>query len=307
MAVQASYHDGHEGHSHGGSVRALSWALGVTLVFMAVEAVGGLVSGSLALLADAAHMLMDAAALALALFAAWIVRRPRAGARTYGWYRVEILAALVNGALLLAVTAGIVVEAAHRLMAPVTIRTDVMLVVASLGTLANIAAAAILHGSRDENLNLRGAYLHVLSDLLGSLAAIAAALVIRLTGWVAADPLLSMALSVLLLVSSVRLLWQAVDVLLEAAPRHVDMGALQEAVAGVPGVERVHDVHVWTVASGLVAMSGHAVVTDLARQQPALEEITRRVRGFGIGHVTVQLEKEGDCVGCDTPTTFPLA
>lgn len=305
--MHASYHD-HEGHSHQGhghghalpdSTRALGWALAVTLVFAAVEAVGGLVAGSLALLADAAHMVMDSAGLGLALFAAWMARKPAAGARTYGWYRVEILAALVNGALLLAVTAGIVVEAIRRLLAPQAVRTDVMLMVAFAGLLANLAAAAILHRSRGENLNVKGAYLHVLSDLAGSVAAILAALIIRLTGWTASDPILSIVLSLLLLASAVRLLWQAVDVLLEAAPSHVDMARLEAALAAVPGVERVHDLHVWTVSSGFVAMSGHAVVPELGRQEGALVEITERVRGFGIRHVTVQLERGGDCAGCD--------
>ena len=308
MAVQASYHD-HSGHSHHGhgpaavpdSTRALGWALAVTLAFAGVEAVGGLVAGSLALLADAAHMLMDAASLGLALFAAWMMRRPASGSRTYGWYRIEILAALVNGALLLAVTAGIIVEAVRRLMSPAVIRTDVMLAVASAGLLANVVATVILHRSRGENLNVRGAYLHVLSDLLGSVAAIVAALVIRFTGWTPADPLLSMALSLLLLASSLRLLSQAVDVLLEAAPRGVDMQQVEAAVGAVPGVERVHDVHVWTVASGFVAMSGHAVVSDMARRDTALAEITVALKTFGITHVTVQLESNGDCVGCDLP------
>ena len=305
--MHASYHD-HEGHSHQGhrhshtlpdSTRALAWALAVTLLFAAVEAAGGLVAGSLALLADAAHMVMDAAALGLALFAGWMARKPAGGARTFGWYRLEILAALVNSALLLAVTAGIVVEAVRRLLAPQLVRTDVMLVVASAGFLANLAATAILHRSRGESLNVKGAYLHVLSDLAGSVAAIAAALIIRFTGWTAADPILSILLSVLLLVSALRLLWQAVDVLLEAAPKHVDMGKLETALATVPGVERVHDLHVWTVSSGFVAMSGHAVVPELGRQEGALAEITDRVRGFGIRHVTVQLERGGDCAGCD--------
>jgi cobalt-zinc-cadmium efflux system protein len=312
-----SYHDdgasGHahdhthgHGHAHAAppatarAARALAWALGLTLLFAGVEAVGGLVAGSLALLADAAHMLMDSGALALSLFAAWIARRPASAARTYGWKRVEILAALVNGALLLVVTGGIVVEAIRRLGSPQPIQTGLMLGVASAGFAANLAAAALLHQSRDENLNVRGAYLHVLSDLAGSVAAIIAAIVIRMTGWLPADPLLSLALSLLLIVSALRLLMQAVDVLLEAAPRHVDVTALEAAVAGVPGVERVHDVHVWTVSSGFVAMSGHAVVPDAGRAQEALEEITRRVQGFGIRHVTVQLEgRNGRCIGCD--------
>ncbi len=304
MNAQASYHDhgahGHHAHGPGGTARALAWALGVTLLFTAVEAVGGLLSGSLALLADAAHMAMDAGALALSLFAAWIARRPPSAGKTYGWVRAEILAALINGALLLAVTGGIVMEAVDRLASPQAIRTGVMLGVASAGFAANVVAAMLLHDSRGENLNVRGAYLHVLSDLAGSAAAILAAVVIRLTGWVAADPVLSLALAILLIVSAVRLLWQAVDVLLEAAPRHVDVAALEAAVAGVPGVERVHDVHVWTVSSGFVAMSGHAVVVEPTKAQEALEEITRRVQGFGIRHVTVQLEgRNGRCVGCE--------
>ncbi len=265
-----------------------------------VEAAGGLVAHSLALLADAAHMLMDSAALALALFAAWIARRPATAVRTFGWARREILAALVNGALLLTVTIGIVWEAIRRLLHPEPIHAQLMLGVAGVGLAAALANIAILHRGRDENLNLKGAYLHVLSDALGGVAAMAAAGIIMATGWLAADPVLSMLLSLLLIISAVRLTWQAVDVLLENAPSHVDMVALEAAVSAVPGVERVHDIHVWTVGSGFVAMSGHAVVADAARAQGALEEINRAVRAFGIRHVTVQVERtSGECVSCD--------
>ncbi|MFI5207603.1 MAG: cation diffusion facilitator family transporter [Gemmatimonadales bacterium] len=310
MAVQANYHE-HAGHAHaeaagaGGSglraagSRALLWALAITTAFMVVEVVGGFMAHSLALLADAAHMLLDVGALGLALFAAWIAGRPRGQSRTFGYVRVEILAALVNGALLLAVTAGIVWEALRRLMHPEPVLPGIMFWVAAAGFAANLSSAAVLHGSRGESLNMRGAYLHVLSDLFGAVAAMAAALVIRFTGWTPADPALSILLSVLLVVSGWRLLWQAVLVLLEAAPSHVDMSALEAAVAAVPDVEQVHDVHVWTVSSGFVAMSAHAVVRDATRSQGALAEITRRVRDFGISHVTVQLEQGGDCAGCD--------
>ena len=272
----------------------------LTIVFMVVEAVGGWVAHSLALLADAAHMLTDAGALALALFAAWIVRRPASAGRTYGFLRVEILAAAVNATVLLAVTIGIIWEAVERMLTPEAVQPRLMFIVAAAGFLSNVAAAMMLHRSRGESLNLRGAYLHVLSDLAGSVAAMLAAVIIHYTGWVRADPVLSMALSALLLVSSVRLLWHAVDVLLENAPRHVDVGAVQAAMAQVPGVERVHDVHVWTVASGMVAMSGHAVVADPTRAPGALAEITERVKRFGIGHTTIQLENtDGSCVGCE--------
>jgi cobalt-zinc-cadmium efflux system protein len=254
---------------------------------------------SLALLADAAHMLLDVGALGLSLFAAWIATKPASQHQTFGYVRVEILAALVNGALLLAVTAGIVWEAIQRLAHPEPVLPGIMFWVGLMGFTANLASAAVLHASRGESLNMRGAYLHVLSDLFGSFAAMAAALIIRFTGWTPADPALSILLSVLLVVSGWRLLWQAVLVLLEAAPGHVDMGALEAAVSAVPDVERVHDIHVWTVSSGFVAMSAHAVVRDAARSQGALAEITRRVKDFGIRHVTVQLEQGGDCAGCD--------
>jgi cobalt-zinc-cadmium efflux system protein len=305
MAVQASYHvpkgDSHHGHGHAsGSTRALAWALGVTVTFMVVEAVGGYLSGSLALLADAAHMLMDCAALSLSLFAGWIVQRPAGGGRTYGWYRAEVLAAMVNGVLLLGITAGIVIEAVHRLSEPRVIHTDMMLIVASGGFVANLVSVSLLHKVRGESLAVKGAYLHVLSDILGSAAAIVAALIIMRTGWTPVDPILSFLVSLLLVVSAVRLLWTAVDVLLESAPAHIKVPDLEAAMASVPGVERVHDLHVWTVASGFVAMSGHAVVSDIARRDEALAEITQRIQAFGIRHVTVQLEQSGDCVGCET-------
>jgi cobalt-zinc-cadmium efflux system protein len=283
----------------GQSARSLSWALGVTLLFVVVEVVGGLLSRSLALLADAGHMMTDAGALGLSLFACWIAGRPADARKTYGYYRVEILAALLNGAVLVAVTAGIVIEAVRRLAAPPAVRPGILLGVASLGLLANLFAVAVLHRAKGESLNVRGAYLHVLSDLAGSVGAIAAGLVILATGWMAADPLISIALALLLLFAAVRLVRQSVDVLLEAAPRHVSIPELEAAIATVPDVRGVHDLHVWTVSSGIVAMSGHATVPDAARHQAVLEEITRRVRGFGIQHVTVQLEQQ--CVSSAGP------
>jgi len=280
-----------------GSRRALGWVLAITLAFTAIEVVGGLLSGALVLLADAAHMATDAAAVALSLFAAWIARRPATAEKTYGYYRLEILAALVNGAVLIALTGGIVLEAIARLRVPQAVRPGLLLGVALAGLAANLASALVLHGAQGESLNVRGAYLHVVSDVLGSLAAIAAGAIIALTGWLPADPLLSIALSLLILVSAVRLVAEAVDVLLEATPAHVSLAALAESIASVPGVAGVHDLHVWTVSSGMVAMSGHATVPRAADHQPVLEEIDRRVRGFGIQHVTVQLEEREDCVG----------
>ncbi len=244
-------------------------------------------------------MLTDAGALGLALFAAWISRQPARPGRTYGWLRAEILAALANAALLLAVTIGIIWEAIDRMFAPEQIHWQVMFWVALAGFVANLGSAFLLHRSRESNLNLKAAYLHVLSDLAGSAAAMLAAIVIKFTDWDRIDPLLSLGLSALLLVSSVRLLWQAVDVLLESAPRHLDMMALQSAMAQVPGVERgARPARV----DGGQRDDRHERPLRGQRADAAArgtEEITRRVRGFGIGHVTVQLEQEGDCVGCD--------
>ncbi len=270
--------------------RALAWVLALTLAFAAVEVVGGLLSGALVLLADATHMLTDAGAVGLSLFAAWIARRPATPEKSYGYYRLEILAALVNGATLVAVTVWIVVAAIGRLRHPQPVESGLLLVVAAVGLAANVVAVALLHRARGESLNLRGAYLHVLSDVLGSLAAIGAGVVIRLTGWYAADPLLSIALAVLILVSALRLMGEAVDVLLEATPAHVSVAALGEAIGAVPGVSAVHDLHVWTVSSGMVAMSAHAVAAASDHQR-VLEEIDRLARGFGIQHVTIQVEE----------------
>ncbi len=275
-----------------GSARALTWALALTVAFAVAEAVGGLVAHSLALLADAGHMVTDAGALGLSLFVLWIARRPPTAEKSFGYYRLEILAALFNGALLILVTVGIVVAALRRLETPPAVRSGLMLAVATLGFAANVVAVAMLHRVREENLNTRAAYLHILGDTLGSLGTIVAAGVILATGWYLADPLLSIVIAALILVSAVRLVGESVDVLLEAAPRHLSLADLHGAIGAVAGVADVHDLHVWTVSNGIVAMSAHATVPDPARHQGALEEICRRVRTFGIQHVTIQMEQE---------------
>jgi cobalt-zinc-cadmium efflux system protein len=274
------------------SARALVWALVLTAVIAVAEGIGGFYAHSLALLADAGHMVTDAGALGLSLFALLVAQRPPTAEKSFGYYRVEILAALFNGALLIAVTVWIVVAAFGRLHQPQAIRSGLMLAIATVGLVANVWAVAMLHRAKHENLNTQAAYLHILGDTLGSVGAMAAAGVILLTGWVPADPLISMAIAALILVSAVRLVSESVDILLEATPQHVSLPALPTAIGGVPGVTDVHDLHVWTVSNGIVAMSGHATVPDPAGQQAALEEICRRVHAFGIQHVTVQLERE---------------
>ncbi len=287
------------GHAHGigGMARSagrsgLIWVLAITATFMVAELVGGWISGSLALMADAAHMLTDVASIGLSLFALSFARRPATPEKTYGYLRLEILAALLNGALLIGIAVFIFLEAWHRLVQPHAVRGALMLAVALAGLAANIAAAAILHRSAGESLNVRGAYLHVLSDLLGSAGAALAAAVILAVGWLAADPIISIVVGVLILASSWTLLRESVDILLEAVPAHIDMEEVRLAIDDVPGVNQVHDLHVWTVTSGFLAMSGHAIVADPEANQAVLEEIHHRMRDrFGIRHATIQLER----------------
>jgi cobalt-zinc-cadmium efflux system protein len=276
----------------------------LTASFMVVEAVGGWLSGSLALIADAGHMLTDAGALGLSLVTATLARRPATASRTFGYLRLEILAALVNGAVLLLVAGWVVVEAGRRLRTPIPVEADLFLLIASIGLVVNLAGLWILHGAQHGSLNVRGAYLHVLGDALGSVGAIAAALVIRYTGWLPADPIISILLSGLILVGAWRLVRESVEVLLEAVPRHVDLGAVRAGMLAVEGVHGVHDLHVWTVTSGMVAMSGHVVVPELARHPETLGRLQGALRDHGIAHATIQLEVEGDCP-CES--CFPVA
>jgi len=272
------------------------WAvLGLTGGFMVLEAIGGWISGSLALLADAGHMLTDVGALALSLLAAWIAQRPAGETKTYGYLRWEILAALINGAALFGIAGWVVWEAVQRLQNPAPIRTWIFLAVAAAGLAVNLVSLALLHRSREGSLNLRGAYLHVMGDALGSVGALAAAGIVWYTGWTAADPIVSIALSLLILVGAWRLLRESTDVLLESVPGHVSLPEVQARISAVPGVAAVHDIHVWTVASGMVAMSGHAVVPDLDAHPGVLEGIRSEMAALGIAHVTMQLEVADEC------------
>ena len=272
------------------------WAvLALTGTFMVLEAVGGWASGSLALLADAGHMLTDVGALGLSLLTAWIAQRPANETKTYGYLRWEILAALVNGAALFGIAGWVVLEAMHRIQHPEPIRTGLFFAVAAAGLLVNLFSLALLHGSREGSLNARGAYLHVMGDALGSMGALTAAAIVWLTGWTVADPIVSIALSLLILVGAWRLLRESTDILLDAVPGHVAMAEVQRRILGVPGVAAVHDLHVWTVVSGVVAMSGHAVVPDLVAHPGVLEGIRTEMAALGIGHVTMQLEVADEC------------
>jgi cobalt-zinc-cadmium efflux system protein len=293
------HHDDHSGcgHEHGlhGSrpsvTRALQIALGLTLALMVAEVIGGILSNSLALLADAGHMLTDAGALALSLFVAWMCRQPSGPEKTYGYLRWEILAALLNGATLLLISFWIVWEAVSRFRAPEAIAGGLMLAFAIAGLVVNAIAVWILHGVNRDSLNVRGAYLHVLGDMLASGGTVVAALLVKLTGWVAADPIASLVSTVLIVGSAWRLVREAVDVLLEAAPPHIALEAVRTRLESIPGVESVHDLHVWTVTSGVVAMSVHAIVRQPEHHQGVLESAHDLLQEMGIHHVTVQLER----------------
>ena len=275
--------------------RTLQQVLLLTALFMVVEAGAGWIANSLALLADAGHMFGDVAALGLALFVAWAARRPATAERTYGYLRLEILAALVNGAALLVLAGGIVWEAAQRFRQPAVVEPRILFGVGLAGLLVNVVALRLLHRGHQHSLNVRGAYLHVLGDLLGSLGAMAAGAVILTTGWTPADPLISVVIAALIVWSGARLARESVEILLEATPRHISLSEVEHRIAGIPGVSDVHDLHVWTLTSGVVAMSGHAVVGDPGANQRVLETVQGRMAELGIRHVTMQLEKDDTC------------
>jgi cobalt-zinc-cadmium efflux system protein len=287
-----------EAHSHRQTAAArsrgrLSATLALTCGFLVVEVAGALWSGSLALLADAGHMLADAAGLGLALFAIWVAGRPPTPAKTYGYYRAEILAALVNAIVLLAVAAGILLETYRRVLAPPDILGGPMLAVAAVGLAVNLACAFLLHGDAASSLNVRAAYLDVLGDALSSLGVVIAAAVVIATGWTLADPLVSGAIALVIVPRTWRLLRQAVNVLLEGTPAHLDLHEIEEAMRLVPGVRRVHDLHVWTLTSGREAMSAHVVVDDVRESERLLETLHAVLHArFGIDHTTIQLETE---------------
>jgi len=278
-----------------GDSRALRWVLLLTAAFMVVELVGGLVANSLALLADAGHMLTDVGALGLALFAAWFSRRPATPDKTYGYLRIEILAAMVNGVALFVVAGLILWDAVGRIAEPEAVDPVILMSVAAGGLVVNIIGARMLHRGHRHSLNLRGAYLHVLGDLLGSIGAILAGGIILATGWTLADPVISVVIAFLILVGAWRLVRESTDVLLEATPSYIALGEVADGIASVSGVESVHDLHVWTLAGGVVAMSGHAVVPDPERSQGVLEEVQDRMGELGIAHVTLQIERKRSC------------
>lgn len=273
------------------SGKRLNLIILLTGVIMIAEAVGGYFSGSLALMADAGHMLTDFLALLVASAAMALGQRPADVRRTYGYRRLEILAALGNGVALVLVSGGILIEAVQRWLSPHPVNLVVMAGVAAVGLVSNVTGLVLLHGLRT-NLNMRGAFLHILGDTLSSVGVIVVAGIIAVTGWTRIDALISVAIAIIIVYSSVALLREALDILLEAAPAHIDTEKVHATIVGVPGVQQVHDLHVWSIASGLAALSAHVVIKDPAIDHTrVLEAIQDKLRQeFAIEHCTLQIE-----------------
>lgn len=273
-------------------------AIAITLSVFVAQVIGGVASGSLALLADAGHMLTDSTGLLIALIATVLAGRPASPARTFGLQRVEILAALTNGLLLVGVAVWVLLQAVSRWNEPTSISSGLMLAVAAGGAVANVVALLVLRGGAQHSLNLRGAYLEVLGDLLGSLAVIVAAVVIATTGYARADSIASLAIFAMIVPRAWSLLTDVVDVLLEATPKNVDLDAVRDHICGVPGVVDVHDLHAWTITSGVPVLSAHVVVDAATLSGDRSGEVLDRLgeclgEHFDVGHCTFQIEPQG--------------
>ncbi len=290
-----------QGHGEGGGApfrsvaqrggRRLLIVFLLTLVVAIVEIAGGLLTGSIALVADAGHMLMDCAGLGMALGAVWLGGRPASDARSFGYYRAEILAALLNGVFLLAVAGYVLVESGRRFLEPRDVATTGMLAVAVVGLIANGIGLGLLRRDSGASLNMRGAYLEVLSDTIGSVAVIIAGVVIMTTGWLYADPLAGAGIAIVIVPRTLRLLREATHVLIEGTPAHIDARAVEEAMLGLPQVRAVHDLHIWAITSGMELLSAHVVVDDPSCGEDCLVAVERLLRErFGIDHATVQVE-----------------
>jgi cobalt-zinc-cadmium efflux system protein len=281
----------HHSHAREASQRTLVIVLALTFGYMLAEAIGGYVANSLALLSDAGHMLTDVAALALSLFALRFAARPATPQKTYGFYRLEILAALANGVTLIVLALLICFEAYQRLRAPEQVRGWTLIWISSGGLAVNLISAWLLSRGHKENLNVRGAFLHVMGDLFGSVAAIGAGVLILWRGWTWADPLFGVVISLLIIYSAWRLVADSVNVLLEGAPSHINAAAVEQAMRTVAGVRAVHDLHIWTITSDRHALTAHVVVNDASESCRVLRELRDLLAGqFGLAHSTIQIE-----------------
>ncbi len=276
----------HTDHATGTSLR---WALALTFAFAGVEALAGWWSGSLALLGDAGHMATDSLSLGLAAFAAWLAKRPATHRHSYGMQRAEVLAGLTNALLMLAVIVALAVASIQRLLVPQAVHGETVAVVAVIGLIVNIVVALML-ARGEQSFNVRGALLHVLGDLLGSVAALVAGIVIMLTGWMPIDPILTLTIAALILASTIRLLLETLHTLMEGVPRHLSLETVGRAIAARPGVSSVHDLHLWAISSSQVALSAHLVVEDIQRWEAILADVGEVLLKLGIEHSTLQPE-----------------
>lgn len=301
-------HEKHEHASHGHhhhdarkiSRQRLLLVLGLSGTFMLLEAAAGYFTGSLALIADAGHMLGDVAALALAYFAIWLSSQPAGPTRTYGYHRSEILAALANSVLLVLISIFVLFESVHRMAQPPEIHSTQMLIVAVIGLCINLISMRLLSDGHGDSLNARAAYLEVVSDMLASIGVILAASIMMTTGWYLADPLISAVLSLFILIRTWGLLRESIDILMESAPGHVDLEELSKSILRVAGVIAVHDLHVWTITSGMVAMSGHVTVQKDTDSEQILDNLKHLLEhDFSITHTTIQLENEAATKRCN--------
>lgn len=295
------------GHHHGGTGRVLLFSLLFTLAFAVVEAIGGWWANSLALMSDAGHMFTDSSSLAIGAFAAWMARRPASRAHSFGLQRAEILGALINAVLMIVVVVAIVVSAINRFADPREVAGVPVMLIAGIGLVVNIVVAAILMRG-EQTMNVRGALIHVVGDLLGSVAALAAGLVIVLTGWFSIDPLLSMLVSALILFSAVRLLRDVVRVLMEGVPKGVDSAQVSAALADIDGVQAVHDVHIWSLSSNQHALAAHVEIVDLSQWQGILQRLQRLLaERFAITHTTLQPEDSATARDCTVDENCGMA
>lgn len=294
-------------HEHGldshqetiSSYRRLKFTLAIVLVIMVAEIIGGIFSGSLALLGDAGHMLVDALALGLSLFAMTIAQRPATATKTFGYHRIEILAALANGIILVLVSVYIFYEAYQRFLEPPVVRTPLMLTVAIIGLCANLGGIILLNKASQRSLNIKAAFWHIMGDTISSVGVIIAGIIILLTGWYIADTIMALVIGIIILWGAGKIVIEAADILLEAVPKHITTASVIDSIKGIPGVNETHDVHIWTITSNIYALSAHLVIDDQMVSESV--EIVRVVRQelaqrFNISHTTLQLE----CESCPT-------
>jgi cobalt-zinc-cadmium efflux system protein len=297
----------HNEHRYGNGERSLTISLIIVVIFMLVEIVGGILSNSLALLGDAGHMFVDGFALALSLVALNLARRPATRTKTFGYFRAEIIAALANGAFLVGISVFILYEAYLRFQNPPPIKAPLMLAISIVGLIANVVMVLLLLRNH-ESINIRAAFWHVATDTLSSVGVIFAGLIIQFTGYSIADPIIAALISVIIFIGAIRLVGESVDILLEAVPKQIDINAVIQDIKRVPGVEDVHDIHIWTITSGVYALSTHLAIQDRAVSESArlMTEVNEKLENdFGIRHTTLQLECE-QCVSGIAPGVCPL-